>query len=252
MKQPVFKITLCYLLFYFGMWASKTIHPLYWQSLGDLPLFSISYAIMAVAGAFSIFWSRIVTRLGTRHALMLGASLYTLGLLLRGVPPDIIIAAASGFIAGMGASISILAMKNWIFAFDEPDRPKTISMIVNAEKSAQLLGTFSAGWLVLLFNVTGSIPFSPALILVALFPLISLLFMPRFIKLDNPQKKGGMKSHTIRELIQHNPKFVIAILAALFLSGLYSAVLLPLIPIYLHDGGLSMSALSTIWVPRAS
>jgi MFS family permease len=108
------KILIFTVVFYFCMYASKTIHPLWFEENHALAYFGVSYSVMAVAGTFSFFTGFLSDRIGPTRSIRLGIVVYAAGLFLRIYTHSVWIVAASGFIAGLGASLVIICMRHWV------------------------------------------------------------------------------------------------------------------------------------------
>ena len=116
------KIYLMNALFLFPMWMSKTLQPLYWDLENKLDLFSASYVSMAIAGTFSLLYAGIVRKLGIRTGLIIGYVFYAVGLILRAYPVNLTVAILTGLIAGIGASVTGLALKGLLLEIKEEKR----------------------------------------------------------------------------------------------------------------------------------
>src|SRR5580658_6004803 len=80
---PARQMVVFNLLFFTGMWLSKTVQPLYFQAHGRLEYFGLSYSAMAVAGTIAFVAGTIGDRIGYGVTLRLGAALYAVGMALR-------------------------------------------------------------------------------------------------------------------------------------------------------------------------
>lgn len=217
------------------MWISKTLQPIYWEQQGQLNLFSVSYVMMAIAGACSMFYVKGLSHIGTKNSLFVGFFLYGGGLILRAYPVGISIAVISGLMAGMGASIIAIALKSLIFKTDKAAQSKILLHSDNLSTLAQSLGAFIAGALVTILSTVDSNAYRSALImsggmvLIAMFTIASL--SPQ--KKEPPLAKPDLKINTSFFKLFNKKDLVLFI--AFILSGASWALILPIIPIYLKN-----------------
>ncbi|MGG4662156.1 MFS transporter [Providencia vermicola] len=230
-----YKIYLFYFFFLFPMWISKTLQPIYWEQQGQLNLFSVSYVMMAIAGACSMFYVKGLSHIGTKNSLFVGFFLYGGGLILRAYPIGISIAITSGLMAGMGASIIAIALKSLIFNAEKSAQSKMLLHSDNLSTLAQSLGAFIAGALVTLLSTVDSNAYRSALIIsggmvfVAIFTIASLNTQQKEQTLPKPDPKKNtsfFKLFCKKDLI---------LFIAFILSGASWALILPIIPIYLKN-----------------
>ncbi len=166
------------LLFFIGMWLSKTVHPLYFERHGHLVAFGLSYTAMAVAGTMSVFVGRLADRWGPRLVMVLGSVLYSAGMTLRVFHDSPTIAVVSGVVGGLGASSVFVALRMWtLLNADESQRPGVISRREFMNQAGMALGTGSAGALVTVIG-SGDRGYVGVLLLAAGFVLATLAFIP--------------------------------------------------------------------------
>lgn len=232
-------------LFHLGMSMSKALHPLYWRSEGGLAQFSLAYSVMAFAGCLSVFLPSLLVRLGTAGSAMAGTAMYAAGIGLRAAQPSYPISIVSGLLGGVGASIVLLATKNWTLATPADRRPRLISLMAGMSGAAQSAGLLAAGWATAAFGYLGLPDLPGGLLLAAAIPVLALAVMPPDVgtPLSGSPKPARVD---VRELMRRHAVVVIPTTIALFVLGLYGAALLPMLPLYLEDAGWSVQALSTL------
>lgn len=160
------------------MWASKTLHPLYFESAGRLPNFSVSYTAMALAGLASVLLGRVGDRFGDRALARGGIVLYAAGLALRVFPYDVRIAAASGLLAGLGASAVLISLRYWLLAVgSDQERAGVQAARELGTQAGVAVGSAGAGLLVILLGA-GESGLSRSLLVAAVLVLAGLPLLP--------------------------------------------------------------------------
>nr|WP_305009848.1 MFS transporter [Providencia sp. MGF014] len=231
----IYKIYFFYFFFLFPMWISKTLQPIYWEQQAQLTLFSISYVMMAIAGACSLLYAKGLSRFGTKTGLIVGFLLYGCGLVLRAYPTGMAIALTSGLMAGMGASIIAIALKSLIFNIDKQEQNKVLLHTDNLSTIAQSLGAFIAGGLVTILSIIDQTPYRSALLISGVMVLIAIVAIPslKIPKTEKPLvKKGSQKGTSFFHFLN---KADLVLFIAFILSGTSWALILPIIPVYLKN-----------------
>lgn len=100
------------IFFFFSMYLSKTVHALWFEENHALTSFGFSYTMMAIAVSLSFFTGKIGDKISPSFALKLGAIVYAIGLVLRVFIQSFLLAGFSGFVAGLGASLVIISLRN--------------------------------------------------------------------------------------------------------------------------------------------
>ncbi|MCY2037396.1 MFS transporter [Klebsiella pneumoniae] len=233
------KIYLMNALFLFPMWMSKTLQPLYWDLENKLDLFSASYVSMAIAGTFSLLYAGIVRKLGIRTGLIIGYVFYAVGLILRAYPVNLTVAILTGLIAGIGASVTGLALKGLLLEIKEEKRKNVMLQTDNIYTLSQSLGAMAAGVLVSALSFMSGHGYQQALIITGLLTLSAVIFIPKLEKhsMAVPHKSYDMKVK--KNSFSNNRMLYSAIFLAFFIHGACWAVVLPLIPVYLKNSGIS-------------
>lgn len=220
--RPIF--VLC-LLFFLGMWVSKTVHPLWFEQNNALPLFGLSYSVMALAGTTSFLLGPAAARLGLRHSMLLGCGLYTLGLLLRAFPfpaPAIL----SGILSGVGASLALLCIRLWVFEWSgESERARILSYTTLSGHLVRGVGILAIG------GAIGALGGQQVLVVVlccaAALPFAGAVLVARHLPSTGPV--SHRKEKTTLTSNQRTIAYVL-VLNALF-TGLLSSFILPYLPV---------------------
>lgn len=217
------------------MWISKTLQPIYWEQQAQLTLFSISYVMMAIAGACSLLYAKGLSRIGTKNGLIVGFFLYGSGLVLRAYLTGMAIAVTSGLMAGMGASIIAIALKSLIFNIDKQEQNKVVLHTDNLSTVAQSLGALIAGGLVTILSVIDQSPYRSALLISGAMVLIAIVAIPS-LKIQQTEKS------LTKKISQKNASFFhfliktdLVLFIAFIISGASWALILPIIPVYLKN-----------------
>ncbi len=222
------------------MWMSKTIQPLYWNIEGKLSLFSASYVAMAVAGTFSMIYASMIRKAGIRNALLLGYLFYGAGLILRAYPVNFSVAVLTGVIAGIGASVTGLALKGLILEVREEKRKQVILQTGNINTLSQSLGALISGLLVSLLAVFFKDGYQQTLIVTGFITVVGTFFLPSEKEIKKVESVSAGKKISAREAFRAvNKKLYTSIFFAFFVHGACWAVIIPLIPVYLKNIALS-------------
>ncbi|XAV87964.1 MAG: MFS transporter [Candidatus Symbiodolus clandestinus] len=237
-------------IFYFPMWISKTLHPIYWESTGKIELFSVSYVAMALVGSFAFIYVGIIRKCSLPISLAIGFFLYSLGLILRAFPINIETALISGITAGIGASIVGLALKRLIIEIDVTVRDKVILHSNNIFTISQSLGAVLSGALVSIVGIFSTDSYQIALLITGFLTMSSFLFIPwktEFSCSDFNVKSSTASSTvtTVDFIVSHKSLFFYAFLS-MFVLGVSSAIILPLIPIFMKKIGFSINKIGFI------
>lgn len=232
---PVFLFSL---VFYSGMWISKSLHPIWFDENSALPNFGIAYSVMAAAGSLSFVIGRIVARMHLRHAMLIGCVLYATGMGLR-VFPQLPVAIISGFIAGLGASTALIGLSIWPFHWHGLARTRIYTCELWATNVAHG-GVVAAAGLTLAFlyketSLVSLLLFSAAL------PLVAIAISWRSIPQVNPQHNIE-KPKPVMSLRRGLPKILIYLALCAVLSGLINSFIAPYLPVILKKAGFTPAA----------
>lgn len=165
-------------LLFAGMWLSKTAQPLYFDAYGALGRFGVSYTVMALAGISTAVTGGVVDRIGPATALRGGAALYAIGLLLRLDHGHVAVAAASGAIAGLGASAVLIGVRAWLASSREDELRGRATLNETATQLGTAIG--AGGIAVTVALSTGPVAgYRLGLLVAGLLPLAAIALVPR-------------------------------------------------------------------------
>lgn len=240
------RLALFHGFFYWGMFASKAVYPLWFEKHGRLELFAVSYGAMAIVGMFSFLWGHVTDRWGAERCMLIGCSLYAIGMFLRIYPHSVIIAILSGVIAGAGASLTIICLRYWVFAWEaEQERNHVIAANGAITSIGRAVGTASAGWIALSLGVL-SLGYPIVLGLAALFPILALLFLPRLTKqMKEQSKKAPSLKNTYKKVLSEHQVLFFGITFFSLLSGAYLGMIVPYLPVLLKSLSLDVAVASS-------
>ncbi len=232
------------LLFFGGMWLSKMAHPLYFEEHSALPLFGISYATMALAGASTFFVGGFQDRWGPRGFIIAGSLLYALGLALRIYYTSTALAVLSGLLAGLGASVVLIGMRVWTFGVTtEESRPKVVGIRRVGQQIGTSAGTGAAGLALGVYGLTSGARgvLLVAAVLVAGAATLALLAPGRV------HTKSTAGEHTEAEPPSKRPVALALAVAALgAIGGLYTSFVTPYLPLILRDRGMDVALVGLV------
>ncbi len=234
------RLFLFWSLFMFSMWMSKTMQPIYWNDQGYLDLFGISYVFMAIFGSLSIVYSKIPATIGIRKSIILGGIIYSLGLGLRAIPSTISLAAISGAFCGMGSILVFLSNRYWLLSYsDEDTRPIYIAKINLFSDVGKNTGIFFSGVLAMSITLPGISGERFVLILSSILVLIAIIIYPK--NSSDFDSKDEVKGGSLKHLFKTYPGKVVSQIVFLLFLGIQSAILIPVLPLYIKEFGFSTS-----------
>ncbi|QAV70365.1 MFS transporter [Salinibacterium sp. UTAS2018] len=225
-------------LFAAGMWMSKVAQPLYFERLDSLLAFGVGYAVMAVVGGLSFAWGALADRIGGLRAVKIGTLIYGVGIagrLLTDLVPVVIFSA----IAGLGASLVLVAIRPWVRSNATDDE---LPRIVGARNLGNQIGvvTGTAGAAVIFSMIDSRIDgpatalwVAPGLIALA---LLWLTLMPQ-TRLNPPRLSTRGVRDAPRISSFRSIGFRLAIIG--LISGFYVSLVAPYAPLILTEGGAS-------------
>lgn len=227
------------LLFSAGMWMSKVAQPLYFNNAHSMVAFGIGYAVMAVVGGFSFIWGALADRIGGLNAMRIGALAYAIGISGR-VFTEVAPAVIFSGIAGGGASLALVGVRPWLrtSAADE-EVPRVIAGRNLGTQIGVFVGTVGASGIFALAGENGgglkwALVTAPVLVFAG---VVWLLFCA-------PESRSTRASARPRKAVVSN-RATIRLAAKLSavgaLSGFYTSLLAPYVPLYLTRSGTSDS-----------
>lgn len=240
-KQYKYKTMISFVfIFYLTMGISKYAQILFFQQNKGLSNYSFSYSAMAVAGAFSFLISNRVASWNLRKILVIFLPVYSFGMFLRIIPNSSVIAIISGTISGIGASVTLLVIRTWIYSLTDI-HPESKNLLVSTRYTvmqiATLIATLIAGEIISLFNSSNTI--------YILLIIVSSLFMWSLSSTKNiprgriQRKKSGLFAALPKSKMRGILLFIIVLIL-----GLTNALIVPIVPAILRENGLSVSLTS--------
>ncbi|UNU73260.1 MFS transporter [Moraxella nasovis] len=232
------RYTLFTLLFQMGMAISLAAMPIYFKNENAVSAYGVAYSVMAITGAFSFVYGLFVDRIGFSKALLFGVMLYGVALCMR-VFTNPIIAVITAIMAGLGASVAILANRSWVLQISQTSNANTTQLTAMRSMLGNisiLLGTALVSLAAYLFE---SIYFY-LLILAGLLVFGSNYFAFQNYKIIKLEKTN--KSSLQRENIFKSEKINFTIILFMFanmLSGVYTGLFKPYLILMFVDYGVS-------------
>lgn len=230
-------------VFYLTMGISKYAQILFFQQNKGLSNYSLSYSAMAITGAFSFLISNHVSSWNLRKILIFFLPVYSFGMFLRVIPNSSVIAIISGAISGIGASVTLLVIRSWIYSLTDT-HPESKNLLVSTRYTVMQIATLSAtllaGVIISLFNSSNVIYI--LLIIISSFSMWGLA-STKNIPFGRIQNK---KNNLFNALPKSKVSGIFLFLIVLFL-GLTDALIDPILPAILRENGLSVS-LTSFWV----
>ncbi|WP_454016134.1 MFS transporter [Bacillus sp. Marseille-Q7846] len=227
-------------LFYLSMGASKYVHVLWFEKNKSVFSYSLSYSAMAIAGSFSFLLGKYISKLSIQKNILIFLPIYMLGMSLRIFTEPIILPVISGFISGIGASIVILIIRNWMFELinqNPEDKSEILSSRIIIMQLMITLGTIISGQILFIFNENNSIYI--ILLMLSAFSLSSCLFIKKI-----PNKR--LENNNNIKLLPKNKKLTLLITSLCILIGISMGMLEPYYPIILKKVGYNVSIISII------
>ncbi|MEZ4705187.1 MAG: MFS transporter [Bdellovibrionota bacterium] len=234
-------------LFFGSMYFSKTIHPIYFEEQGTLTYFGLSYAAMAVAGALSPFFGKLLLRYSTHRMGIIATLCYVFGLATRMYAHSKMIAIFSGFIAGVGASSLLLLSRYWIYAFEEHERKEKLSQIEVFSNVAQGLGVIASVYVVFIFEKYSNTPYVWGLMFSAGILALSLFIFPTMDeKSVGKNDVTTIESSSILSVMKNDPTLSVGFSFLILLQGIYTGMFVPFIPVLLKNHGIEIRMIGGI------
>lgn len=230
------------LLFYTSMWISKTVHPLWFHENHATVLFGLSYTMMAIAGTLSFLTGFLADKLGARNAVKFGVFVYSVGLCLRVFTHSYVIAALSGFIAGIGASLVIVCLKSWMMNLGKEDeRPAAVALNNMCSTLGASIGAFLAGVLASAFSFLGTPTLPVILVVASVLCFLTILFVPKFEMDTRFTTKDIPDEKRLLVVFKSNPYLTVGTIFFGALAGLVVSGFTPYLPLLLQSFGFSLT-----------
>lgn len=235
-----------HVFFFAAMWASKTLHPIFFENSGHLANFGLSYSAMALAGYFSFLTGSLTDRMGAGKTLGLGSMLYAIGMFLRAFPDSSVIAITSGVIAGVGASMALTSLRLWMLDLAVSDNKKARWVGLKSSTTAlgTALGCTIAGLLPGLSFLSISMKSILLIVPIILFVIGFTIYFFAYVK--QPEKEVHAKKSPfadIKFIFQSHNKLATFTSVIGVLTGFYVSFVSPYLPLIMKEKGLSMSSI---------
>lgn len=223
------------------MIVSTTIMPLYFKENNALFSYGFAYSAMALSGALSFFYGKIVDKYGWRKIILIGTIIYCIALFGR-IFTNIYLSVFFAFIGGLGASLTLLSIRSWMVEKNNNETLKKSAIIRNMVVQ---FSTFIGMLLVLILSFfkdeINNIYFYILVFSSFIIFLSSLFFFFYKKNIDkNIDNKNNLKEVKNFKKIEWSI-VVLCILISSVISGLYTGIIKPYIIIILVDQGLSDS-----------
>ncbi len=222
--------------FYLAMGISRYAQLLLFQKHNNLINYSLSYSAMAIAGAFAFLIANNLTGWTLQKIVARTIPLYAFGMFLRLYTSSPMIAIISGAISGIGASITLLVIRTWLYSLSDQypsDKDFLISARYTIVQVCSLVSTVLAGVLITLLsdsdqgyiiNIVGS-----SLVML----LISRIDFPGNERIQE-QKKGFI-------YLPNNKQLGILLYLSVLILGIASSLVEPIIAAILRDIGFKVA-----------
>lgn len=222
-------------LFYLAMGMSKYTQILFFQKHAALLNYSFSYSAMALAGSCAFLIANNLKGWSLQKIVRKTLPLYALGMFLRVFPQSTLLAILSGTLSGLGASLTLLVIRTWLYALSDRD-PTEKEQLISARYT--LVQVCSLGATVLSGGVLASIGKGDVGYLFLLSVSAGVMAFLGNAKIDTteritPQKKGFVY------LPEDKLQGLALYLSVLFL-GLANALVGPIVAAILRDLGLTV------------
>jgi Arabinose efflux permease len=214
-------------LFYLIMGVSRYTQLLYFQANNNLENFSISYSTMAISGALSFLITNQLPTNQSKYYIKTFIPIYSIGLLLRVFYNNSFIAALSGILCGIGASVILLLVRQWLLylsAMDEKNKSFLQSSRFTIMQTASIISTILAGILITILGKNNLayilvLIISAITILLTLFISIPSIQIPernkKFFNILPSNKTKGVKLYILSVLLGISSSLIASILPAI-------------------------------------
>ena len=238
--------TLIYYLFafYLTMGISSYTQLLYFQSNHHLQMFSLYYAVMAIAGALSFLITNRLNSYPVEKINRLFLVIYFVGMLLRIDDQHVVIVIFSAILCGVCASIILVTVRQWIYQLvdaNSGEKGRIHSIRFFFMQLAGVISSALSGMLFVSLLKLGSANFSYRVILI--FSALLMLFN-MLIKLPNVTlpAKQSQSFFTLPE----NKMLAFSMYFIYIGLGISAAIVSSILPAIIHGKGWSVGNTSLI------
>ncbi|MGV0167849.1 MFS transporter [Furfurilactobacillus sp. WILCCON 0119] len=238
-KQLITMVT----IFYLVMGISQYSQILFAQQTHNLLHYSIAYSAMAIAGALSFLLSPLVARLSPRQTALIFLPLYGIGMLFRTLPGSLLFSALSGLLSGLGASITLLLIRTWIYSEADQDsdaKGPLVAARYSVMQLSTLFATIIAGAIASLFK-------SSNIVYIVLLLSAALIMASLGLTVHMPANRMQQKENRLSLMVPKHRLFGVSLMLVTGLMGITTALIDPILPAIFRQAGLSVG-LTTFWV----
>lgn len=161
---------------------------------------------------------------------------------LRIFPDSMPLALISGVISGIGASVTLLVIRSWIYYESDQDKSAKEALVSSRYtimQIATLLAIMGSGWIISLFHSSNTV-YLVLIILAAIF-MGSLAFTNNI-----PTGRIQKKKNSMFVPLPSNKVASLLLFLLVLLLGLTNALIDPILPAILRSSGLKVSMV-TVW-----
>lgn len=225
-KYNLFNMVVFKMLFFSSMFASTNLFILFLNSTQQQHYISVYYTTMAFIGIGAIFLVKIFDKFKSKNIIKIGVLLYTLGLILRAYPNNIVIIIVSAISAAVGANLVILGSRLWLLYFKDTNvRAKSVTTLSSVTNVTKNIVLYIVGFIIIF-------GYQWPLLIIAVFALLAIFFVPNIQTASNKNKAVPVKT----------PLKVLLIFSIVnFVAGIIGFILVTLLPILLQNKGLNES-----------
>lgn len=253
-------------LFFAGMFMSKLVHPVYFNSEGAIGGFGLAYTVMALMGYASLYVGAAVDQYGHSAVMRVGALVYASGLFLRIYPHSTGVIVLSGVLCGLGASATLVGIRPWLMAWvQEGALAKAVSFASAVKAAGSAIGMALGG--LVPYVLADTLGLQLTLITAAGFVLAAALVIgklePSTTQTDEtPPAPADRLSPTTTEANERQltesfgeqlrtewrtqRRLILASSGFALLSGMYIAFFIPYLPVILNDLGFELLSIGAL------
>jgi predicted MFS family arabinose efflux permease len=228
------------------MAVSKVLHPLWFDVNGSMPLFGLSYSMMAMAGYLSFFSGILINRFGATSLLSMGSLVYSGGLACRVWHSSAEIAMASGLLCGLGASLVIVGVKPWIMSWSPKEKlTDVVGIQTQFIAVGSAVGLTLAGGVAYLVDNSREFLFL-GLLFSAIGPLLAAFSVWPSRRGSEENTVSGISAKESIVLLRKSPYLSCASGSLAAITGFYMSIVAPYIPVLLKEQGFDVASLTGV------
>jgi MFS family permease len=227
-------------LFFFAMWTSKLIQPIYFENSHQLINYGLNNSAMALAGYFTFLIGHAFDRYGFRTGLITGCLAYAFGLYLRIYPSSATLNIAGGLIAGLGASCAIVGTRFWMLHISTANNQSRMMGIRNSTTAlGAAIGSAVAG-------IAAGKHFEIPLPTILISASVVMILLSGWVYSTAPKEKSSpLISESKKGLwgfFLENKNLSLWALGIGCMDGFYVSFISPYLPVILKSKGFDMTA----------